>query len=100
MMMDKKTIQEMAFWVRVHIPDAEAEEMAKEFSETLNWMGERFKNPELQALKPMVTPFDEPIPLREDVVTDGNKAGEVLSNAPCHTDEFFAVPKMVGGESS
>ena len=31
MMMDKKTIQEMAFWVRVHIPDAEAETMAKEF---------------------------------------------------------------------
>lgn len=99
MMMDKKTIQEMAFWVRVHIPDAEAEVMAKEFSETLNWMGEHFKNPELQNLKPMVTPFDEPILLREDVVTDGNKAPEVLSNAPCHTDEFFAVPKMVGGES-
>ena len=94
-MIDKNTIKEMAFWVRVRIPDEEAEVMAKEFSETLGWIGERLKNPEINTVPPMVTPFDEPIPLRQDIATDGNKREAVLKNAPQATDEFFSVPKMV-----
>lgn len=96
MTIDKNTIKEMAFWVRVRIPDDEAEVMAKEFTETLNWIGERLKNPEINTVQPMVSPFQEPIQLRQDEVTDGNKCSCVLSNAPIGaTDEFFSVPKMV-----
>jgi len=32
---------------------------------------------------------------REDVVTDGNMADKVLSNAPDAREGFFAVPKVV-----
>lgn len=93
---DTKTIKEMAFWVRVRISDDEAELMAKEFTETLNWIGERLKNPEINSVSPMVSPFDEPITLRKDEVTDGDKRIAVLANAPeGATDEFFSVPKMV-----
>ena len=96
MTIDKNTIKEMAFWVRVRIPDEEAEEMAKEFTETLNWIGERLKNPEINTVPPMVSPFDEPITLRKDDVTDGNKVESVLKNAPeGATEEYFSVPKMV-----
>ena len=96
MKIDKNTIKEMAFWVRVRIKDDEAETMATEFSETLDWIGERLKNPEINTVEPMVTPFDEPITLRKDEVTDGNKLADVLANAPAGaTDEFFSVPKMV-----
>ena len=95
-MIDKNTIKEMAFWVRVRIEDDEAETMATEFSETLDWIGERLKNPEINTVEPMVTPFDEPMTLRKDEVTDGNKLADVLANAPAGaTDEFFSVPKMV-----
>ena len=96
MTIDKNTIKEMAFWVRVRIPDEEAEVMAKEFTETLNWIGERLKNPEINTVLPMVSPFDEPITLRKDEVTDGNKVESVLKNAPeGATEEYFSVPKMV-----
>ena len=96
MTIDKNTIKEMAFWVRVRIPDEEAEVMAKEFTETLNWIGERLKNPEIDTVPPMVSPFDEPITLRKDDVTDGNKVESVLKNAPeGATEEYFSVPKMV-----
>ena len=95
-MIDKNTIKEMAFWVRVRIEDDEAEKMAKEFSETLEWMGERLKNPEIDTVQPMITPFDEEMIMRKDEVTDGNKVASVLANAPeGATDEFFSVPKMV-----
>lgn len=96
MKIDKNTIKEMAFWVRVRIPDEEAEVMAGEFTETLNWIGERLKNPEINTVPPMVSPFDEPITLRKDEVTDGDKVESVLKNAPeGATDEYFSVPKMV-----
>ncbi len=96
MTIDKNTIKEMAFWVRVRIEDDEAEVMAKDFTETLNWIGERLKNPEINSVEPMVTPFDEPITLCRDEVTDGNKREAVLKNAPeGATDEYFSVPKMV-----
>ena len=95
-MIDKNTIKEMAFWVRVRIEDDEVETMAKEFSETLEWMGERLKNPEIDTVPAMVTPFDEEMVMRKDEVTDGNKVAAVLANAPeGATDEFFSVPKMV-----
>ncbi|HEY4586233.1 MAG TPA: Asp-tRNA(Asn)/Glu-tRNA(Gln) amidotransferase subunit GatC, partial [Brevundimonas sp.] len=33
--------------------------------------------------------------LRDDVVTDGDKVADVLSNAPKSADGFFVVPKVV-----
>jgi len=32
---------------------------------------------------------------REDAVTDGGYAEQVLANAPAKDDEYFAVPKVV-----
>jgi aspartyl-tRNA(Asn)/glutamyl-tRNA(Gln) amidotransferase subunit C len=33
--------------------------------------------------------------MRDDVVTDGDRAEAVLANAPDRVGEFFAVPKVV-----
>jgi len=35
------------------------------------------------------------LPLRDDIVTDGNDPDAVLSNAPEKTSNFFVVPKVV-----
>jgi aspartyl-tRNA(Asn)/glutamyl-tRNA(Gln) amidotransferase subunit C len=32
---------------------------------------------------------------RADVVTDGNKAGDIVANAPASDENFFLVPKVV-----
>ena len=32
---------------------------------------------------------------REDVVTDGDIADDVVANAPAREDHFFVVPKVV-----
>jgi aspartyl-tRNA(Asn)/glutamyl-tRNA(Gln) amidotransferase subunit C len=32
---------------------------------------------------------------REDVVTDGNIADDIVKNAPATADNFFLVPKVV-----
>ena len=43
----------------------------------------------------MTTPVAMELPLREDVVTDGNIRDQVLANAPRTEDGFFVVPKVV-----
>jgi aspartyl-tRNA(Asn)/glutamyl-tRNA(Gln) amidotransferase subunit C len=35
------------------------------------------------------------LPMREDVVTDGDIAELVLANAPLTEDGFFVVPKVI-----
>ena len=32
---------------------------------------------------------------RQDVVSDGEKADEIVENAPTSADHFFVVPKVV-----
>ena len=32
---------------------------------------------------------------RQDVVTDGNKAADIVANAPATDENFFLVPKVV-----
>ena len=39
--------------------------------------------------------FRSPTPLRDDVVTDGDKVADIVANAPKTVDGFFIVPKVV-----
>ena len=57
---------------------------------------------ETSAFGPVVNPWKsttsnvaQPMRLRDDVVTDGNKVADVLGNAPRSADGFFVVPKVV-----
>jgi aspartyl-tRNA(Asn)/glutamyl-tRNA(Gln) amidotransferase subunit C len=43
----------------------------------------------------MTTPVEMKLPMREDVVSDGNIRNQVLANAPKSEDGFFVVPKVV-----
>lgn len=37
--------------------------------------------------------------LRADVVSDGNRAADVLLNAPVTDGQYFSVPRFSGGDS-
>ena len=43
----------------------------------------------------MTSNVAQPMRLRDDVVTDGDKVADVLGNAPRAADGFFVVPKVV-----
>jgi aspartyl-tRNA(Asn)/glutamyl-tRNA(Gln) amidotransferase subunit C len=43
----------------------------------------------------MTTPVEMTLPMREDVISDGNIRDQVLANAPKAEDGFFVVPKVV-----
>ena len=43
----------------------------------------------------MTSAVKTPLPMREDVVTDGGDPARVLANAPKTANGFFVVPKVV-----
>ena len=43
----------------------------------------------------MTTAIHTPLPMRDDVVTDGGDPAKVLANAPKSVNNFFVVPKVV-----
>jgi aspartyl-tRNA(Asn)/glutamyl-tRNA(Gln) amidotransferase subunit C len=44
---------------------------------------------------PMTSVADMTLPMRDDVVTDGNDRAAAIGNAPRAARGFFAVPKVV-----
>ena len=43
----------------------------------------------------MAAVIPHPMPMRDDVVTDGNKRDDIIANAPEKAQGFFAVPKVI-----
>ena len=50
---------------------------------------------DVDGVEPMTSVVETTLPMREDVVTDGNIQDQVLANAPRSEDGFFVVPKAV-----
>ena len=94
MSVDKKTVSKVARLAPIAVPEERLEPMAKELNTILAWI-EQLNEVDVEGVEPMTTPVAMELPLREDVVTDGNIRDQVLANAPRTEDGFFVVPKMV-----
>ncbi len=94
MSVDKKTVSKVARLARIAVPEDRLEPMAKELNTILAWI-EQLNEVDVEGVEPMTTPVAMELPMREDVVTDGNIRDQVLANAPRTEDGFFVVPKVV-----
>ncbi|MEQ1783438.1 MAG: Asp-tRNA(Asn)/Glu-tRNA(Gln) amidotransferase subunit GatC [Hyphomonadaceae bacterium] len=94
MSVDKKTVSKVARLARIAVPEERLEPMAKELNTILAWI-EQLNEVDVEGVEPMTTPVAMELPLRADVVTDGNIRDQVLANAPRSEDGFFVVPKVV-----
>ena len=94
MSVDKKTVSKVARLARIAVPEERLEPMAKELNTILAWI-EQLNEVDVEGVEPMTTPVAMEMPMREDVVTDGNIRDQVLANAPRTEDGFFVVPKVV-----
>ena len=94
MQVDEATVRRIARLARIKITDAEAKGLVKELSGILNWV-EQLKEVDTSAVEPMTRVVPIELKKREDAVTDGGKADQILKNAPMAEDGFFVVPKIV-----
>ena len=94
MALDKATVARIATLARIRVPESDREHLAGELSQILTWV-EQLGEVDTSGVEPMASVAEMNLPMREDVVTDGNKPDAVLSNATDPKHGFFAVPKVV-----
>ena len=94
MALDKATVAHIATLARIRVTEDQLEPIAAELSGILNWV-EQLMAVNTENVSPMTSVAEMTLPMREDVVTDGNNREAALSNAPRAARGFYAVPKVV-----
>jgi aspartyl-tRNA(Asn)/glutamyl-tRNA(Gln) amidotransferase subunit C len=102
MSLDKDTVRKIAFLARIRVPDEALDGLSGELSNIIGWV-EQLNEVDTEGVEPMTSVADMEWPSRDDDVTDGDCAAEVLANAtdsepgPVGEDGggFFTVPKVV-----
>ena len=94
MAVDRATVRRIAMLARIDVPDGDLDKLAGELSNILGWV-EQLGEVDTEGVEPMTSVVPMTLRLRDDVVTDGAIADDVLANAPERRENFFAVPKVV-----
>jgi aspartyl-tRNA(Asn)/glutamyl-tRNA(Gln) amidotransferase subunit C len=94
MHVDEATVRRIAHLARIKITDEEAAGLESELSAILDWV-EQLDEVDTATVEPMIRVVPISLKQREDVVKDGEKADEIVANAPMSKDGFFVVPKVV-----
>ena len=94
MSVDLATVKRVARLARIAVSQEEAEKMQGELNTILGFV-EQLDEIDVSGVEPMTSVTPMAMKKREDVVNDGNKAADIVANAPLTEDNFFMVPKVV-----
>ncbi|MFN7011905.1 MAG: Asp-tRNA(Asn)/Glu-tRNA(Gln) amidotransferase subunit GatC [Allorhizobium sp.] len=94
MSVDLKTVKRVAHLARIALSEDEAERMMGELNGILGFV-EQLSEVDVSGVEPMTSVTPMAMKKREDVVNDGNKADDIVANAPETDRNFFLVPKVV-----
>lgn len=94
MAIDVDTVRKVASLAQIREPEARLAALAGELSAILGWI-EQLNEVDTDGVEPMTSAVAVPMPMREDIVTDGGDSAAVLANAPASKNGFFVVPKVV-----
>lgn len=94
MSVDIATVKRVARLARIAVDEADVERMTGELNVILGFV-EQLDEVDVSGVEPMtsVTPME--MKKRQDAVTDGSKADDIVANAPATDENFFLVPKVV-----
>jgi aspartyl-tRNA(Asn)/glutamyl-tRNA(Gln) amidotransferase subunit C len=94
MQVDEALVRRVARLARIKVTDEEARTLQRELSAILEWV-EELNAIDTENIPPMTGAGPAILPMRADVVTEGDKAADILRNAPKTADDFFLVPKVI-----
>jgi aspartyl-tRNA(Asn)/glutamyl-tRNA(Gln) amidotransferase subunit C len=94
MRVDEDTVRRIARLARIEVTYAEAKALEKELSGILEWV-KQLDEVDTKGVEPMTRVTPMRLKMRADEVTDGEKADDIVANAPAREDHFFVVPKVV-----
>jgi aspartyl-tRNA(Asn)/glutamyl-tRNA(Gln) amidotransferase subunit C len=94
MSLDAATVRRIARLARIRVDDGEVVTLQAELNAILGYV-EQLGEVDVTGVEPLSGGAQMAMRMRDDVVTDGDRAEAVLANAPDRVGEFFAVPKVV-----
>lgn len=94
MSVTKDDVRKVARLSRIAVPEEKLEGLAKELTGIMGWI-EQLNEVDVEGVEPMTSVVEATLPMRDDIVTDGNIQDQVLANAPKSDEGFFVVPKSV-----
>ena len=94
MTITKDTIRKISNLAKISIADQEVEKFESEISSIIRWV-EALNEVDTENVDPMSNSLKGALRMREDLVTDGNKVPDILSNSPVDDENFFVVPKVI-----
>ena len=94
MSVDANQVRRIAHLARIAVADEDVEHLAGELNAILAFV-EQLSEVDVEGVEPMTSVTPMAMTMRQDVVTDGGIADEIVRNAPATEDHFFLVPKVV-----
>ncbi|MFQ5566053.1 MAG: Asp-tRNA(Asn)/Glu-tRNA(Gln) amidotransferase subunit GatC [Paracoccaceae bacterium] len=94
MSIDTDTVRKVAHLARIAVGEDELEPLAAELNSILGWV-EQLGEVDVTGVEPMTSVTPMALKRRPDEVTDGDRRGDILANAPDAREGFFTVPKVV-----
>jgi aspartyl-tRNA(Asn)/glutamyl-tRNA(Gln) amidotransferase subunit C len=94
MSVDQATVRRIARLARIAVKDEELPHLQGEINAILSFV-EALSAVDVEGVAPMTSVIPMKLPMRADVVADGEIERKVLANAPLAEDDFFLVPKVI-----
>ena len=94
MSVDLATVKRVAHLARIAVSEDEANRMMGELNGILGFV-EQLSEVDVTGVEPMTSVTPMAMKKRIDQVTDGDKADDIVANAPVTDRNFFLVPKVV-----
>jgi|TARA_B110000908_G_C10153766_1_gene402634 aspartyl-tRNA(Asn)/glutamyl-tRNA(Gln) amidotransferase subunit C len=94
MALDKAEVEKIAHLARLHISEADTEEVTTRITDILTLI-DQMKTVNTESVEPLAHPLDMVQRLRADVVTEINTREQLQDLAPESQDGLYLVPKVI-----
>ena len=94
MSVDLATVKRVARLARIAVSEDDANRMTGELNAILGFVAQ-LDEVDVSGVEPMTSIVPLALRRRDDIVTDGEKADDIIANAPASEENFFMVPKVV-----
>jgi aspartyl-tRNA(Asn)/glutamyl-tRNA(Gln) amidotransferase subunit C len=94
MPIDHATVRRIARLARLAVDDAHVDAVAAELAGVLH-MADALRQANLDGVEPLAHPHEQALALREDTVTEPDRADEFLALAPESRGGLYLVPKVI-----
>lgn len=94
MAVDRDTVLHVAKLARIRLEPEQHDSLTEELSNILRWV-EQLSELDTTGVEPMTSVAEMQLPMREDIVADGNRQSDIVANAPESKHGFFVVPRVV-----